>query len=603
MRSVVSILCPLLSFSLLFVGCAEKSETSLEELGLAVIPAPQYLQVRDDRIHPVVSLTFADEASTPGEEAYDLKIRKGKVTIAGNRVWALQTLQQLTTDDGQVPDVEVHDWPAYPLRGFMHDTGRNYQPIELLRQTIDVMARYKLNVFHWHLTDHPAWRIECRCYPQLNDPRFQRKGRDEGKYYTYEEIRSLIAYARERGVTVIPEIDMPGHSRYFTDTFGFTMDSDEGKRVLTDCLNEFFQEIPVDLCPYLHVGSDEIRIPDPHGFAEWIQSFVHESGRIPMTWDPGLPAMDYTVRQGWNAAEAQTGTLQAKSGRYVDSFVGYLNYYDPTLFAAKAFLHQAGGQQQPDTTQCLGGILCLWNDVRVDDKENISRHNGMLAGMMAFSERFWQGGPAEAPVNELLYPDPASPSGVALAQMERRMRIHRDRYYSLAEMPWSPNASLTWRVTLGDEVATAWGGTVDLVALCQEHGLVADSIVVARAETTIAVSCDTVMQAWLGFEVPARSDRMGMGIGQQGAWENDGLCFLNGVPVLPSADWQEPGAYRYPFHTWGSSYEEEPYRDEQFYWMRHPVTLSLHRGDNLLTIENPHSFPGQRWTFSFIPLE
>jgi hypothetical protein len=545
----------------------------------------------------------------------------------GNTVWALQTLRQLTTPDGRVPDVEIHDWAAYPLRGFMHDTGRNYQPIELLRQTIDLMSRYKLNLFHWHLTDHPAWRIECRCYPQLNDPRYQRQGRDEGKFYTYEEIRSLIRYARERGVMVMPEIDMPGHSRYFTDTFGFTMDSEEGKKVLADCLKEFFEEIPASLCPWFHVGSDEIHIADPDGFARWVQSLVHASGRIPMAWDPGLPVMEYTIRQGWNAAEAAGGALSRKPGRYVDSFVGYLNYYDPILFAAKAFLHQAGAQAVPDTTRCLGGILCLWNDVRVDDKENISRHNGMLAGMMSFSERFWQGGsPQQETLPEGegtspplrgsrrgsggleglevgLYPDPSTPAGQALAGMEQRMRMHRDRYYSLAEMRWAPNARLSWTITMGDRQMQAWGGTIDLEALCRQHGLDANARTAAVGETTLTVPHDTVIRAWLGFEVPARSDRMCTGIGEQGRWENDGRCWLNGEPVLPPAAWRAPGAYNYPFHTWHSAMQEEPYPDEQFYWMRQPVTLHLRKGDNKLRIENPHTFPGQRRTFTFIPLD
>lgn len=598
-----------LIFSLLFLscvqtfaGCAKREDISLDDLGLALIPSPQEVVVRSTKLHRLTSTSYANRQTSKGDDEYGLVVRKGKATMWGNTMWAMQTLQQITTEEGLVPDVEIHDWSAYPMRGFMHDTGRNYQPVELLRQTIDLMSRYKLNVFHWHLTDNPAWRIECRCYPQLNDPQYQRKGRDEGKYYTYEEIRALIGYAKEQGVTIVPEIDMPGHSRFFTDTFGFTMDSEEGKKVLADCLTEFFEEIPASLCPYFHVGSDEIHIADPKGFAEWIQSFVRDAGRVPMAWDPGLPTMEYTIRQGWNAAQASNGEVHRKPGRYIDSFVGYLNYFDPILFSAKAFLHQAGAQDEPDTTQCMGGILCLWNDVRVDNKENISRHNGMLSGIMAFSERFWHGGPSVAPENELLYPDPSTPSGIALAQMERRMKMHRDRYYSLAEMRWAPNASLAWTVTLGDKEMKAWGGTLDLEALCKVHGLDVNAQTSARAETTLTVEHDTIITAWLGFETSARSDRMGTGIGQQGCWENDGRCWLNGEPVLPANEWREPGAYNYPFHTWGSAMEEEPYKDEQFYWMRTPVSLHLHEGDNTLCIENPHAFSGQRWTLSFIPL-
>ena len=193
----------------------------------AIIPQPRECVVKGKKLHKLREVRVGtDFVPSLGADEYLLVVRKGRATIGGNRYWALETLRQLTDEQNRVPDVEIHDWAAYPVRGFMHDVGRNYQPLPMLKRTIDLMARYKLNLFHWHLTDNPAWRIECKCYPQLNDARFQRKGRDEGKFYTYDEIRELIAYAAERGIMVMPEIDMPGHSQFFTATFGFTMDSE-----------------------------------------------------------------------------------------------------------------------------------------------------------------------------------------------------------------------------------------------------------------------------------------------------------------------------------------------------------------------------------------
>ena len=144
------------------------------------------------------------------DEGYTLDIVKGKAIIRAKNqrayIWGLQTLKQLVTTNGTAPLVHVKDYPAFPIRGFMVDTGRNFIPHTQLKAYINLLSLFKVNVFHWHLTDNPAWRIECKVYPQLNDPQYQRKGRDEGKFYTYNQIREVIAYAKTLGVSVIPEI-------------------------------------------------------------------------------------------------------------------------------------------------------------------------------------------------------------------------------------------------------------------------------------------------------------------------------------------------------------------------------------------------------------
>ena len=111
-----------------------------------------------------------------------------------------------------------------------------------------------------------------------------------------------------------------------------------------------------------------------------------------------------------------------------------------------------------------------------------------------------------------------------------------------------------------------------------------------------------MVTAWLGFDTPARSDRMSTGIGQQYRWENDGMITVNGSAVWPSEPWKQPCAYCYPFHTWGRAQEEEPFTDEQLYWMRQPVKLNLKQGTNRIVITIPHAFRGQRWGFGFIPM-
>ena len=206
-----------------------------------LVPAPKEMKIiGTEKVSVKTVDAKVDARLRLPDEGYTLDIKGSTAVLraktARGLVWARATLRQLEDADGRVPRVRIQDYPAFPIRGFMHDTGRNFRPVELLKKELDLFSFYKLNVFHWHLTDNPAWRIECKAYPQLNDPQYQRKGRDEGKFYTYDEIREVIAYAKERGVTIVPEIDMPGHSKFFDTTFGCSMASPKGREVLKVCL-------------------------------------------------------------------------------------------------------------------------------------------------------------------------------------------------------------------------------------------------------------------------------------------------------------------------------------------------------------------------------
>ena len=565
-----------------------------------LIPQPKEYQQLGERRFSIRKVSVSPEFFENSEE-YRIEARRGRVTITGNATWALQTLCQLQDERHRIPDVVIHDWPDYPFRGFMHDTGRNFQTLDMLKETIELMSFYKLNVFHWHLTDYPAWRIECKVFPQLNDPQYQRPGRDPGAFYTYDEIRELIAYAAERGITIMPEIDMPGHSIYFKNAFGFTMDSEEGRQVLTQCLDEFFTEIPETCCPFFHIGSDEVYVNDAQGFMEWAEDIVVSHHRIPVAWDPGLPASDRVVRQIWNTAAGSNAAATKKGGRYLDSFMGYLNYYDPIWFVNKLFLHTPAAQEVPDTTTALGGVLCLWNDVRVDAKAHIALHNGMISGMMAYAERFWNGGALPGTVDERLVPCPDTEAGRRLADFERKMSTHRDRFHA-NDMPWAANVRLRWELRIGDaQPVVVYGGAVDLDAVCEAYSINAPVGAHAEAATTLVSPCDTVVDVWIGFDTPARSNRNGVGIGQQGRWEGEADVSVNGHRVNPPLSWTEPGQYHYAFNTWGKPEEEEPYANEQFYWMRTPVKIALKEGENVVVVVVPKLYEGLRWSFAFIP--
>ena len=236
----------------------------IEATAQNLIPSPVELTYKSRKSIKIENIDAATDASLKlPEEGYTIEIKKNKAVLRARTeqglIWAKATLAQLMDAEGKVPDVKVLDYPAFPIRGFMHDTGRNFRPVETLKKEIELFSSYKLNVFHWHLTDNPAWRIESRCYPQLNDPKYCPADRNPGMFYTYDEIREVIAHAWKFGVTVIPELDIPGHSQYFMTIFGVQMESEKGMKILDKLFEEFLAEIPAEDCPYIHIGSDEVR--------------------------------------------------------------------------------------------------------------------------------------------------------------------------------------------------------------------------------------------------------------------------------------------------------------------------------------------------------
>src|SRR3712207_5512649 len=263
------------------------------------------------------------------------------------------------------------------------------------------------------------------------------------------------------------------------------------------------------------------------------------------------------------------------------------------------------------TDKALGGILCLWNDVRVDDKALLLAHNGMPEDLLPFAERYWRGGKAPATSSKDLIPDPSTEAWKALRSFETKMIYHRDRFLKKWNMRWVANLSTHWKGTLpqrrGASVdamtwVDAWGGVVDIMALAKKHGVAMRPTMDAWMKTEIQSDRDTVIQAWVGFETAPRSSRISDGIGYQNEWEAQGRLFVNGVEVLPSQPWKEPGRYRYHYQTWHQAPSELPYTNEQFFWMRQPALIPLKAGRNEVKLYCPRVFPHESWLVGFLPL-
>ncbi|UCJ07980.1 family 20 glycosylhydrolase [Chitinophaga pendula] len=302
------------------------------------------LKIADSGDKNAIVLRTAKDTSHP--EGYTLKATHDLVTITGydssGTFYGMQTLLQLLpVQKGQtlwIPGADITDYPRFSHRGLMLDVCRHFFPIDFIKKYIDLMAMHKLNTFHWHLTDDQGWRIEIRKYPALQEVASRRKetmegpysdqkydGKPYGGYYTQAEIREVVKYAAERFITVVPEIEMPGHALAALTAYPnlgctggpyevgthwgvyddvFCAGNDSVFLFLQDVLTEV-----MDLFPgkYIHIGGDEspkVRwekcpkcqqrihnegLKDEHAlqsyFIQRIEKYLNSKGRQIIGWD------------------------------------------------------------------------------------------------------------------------------------------------------------------------------------------------------------------------------------------------------------------------------------------------------------------------------
>ncbi|SFF72857.1 hexosaminidase [Novosphingobium sp. CF614] len=238
-------------------------------------------------------IRFVREAGISGDEAYRLTVTAKGATVAasGDRglMWGAATLAQLLSPDARfgqpvrVPALTITDTPRFSWRGLMVDVARHFQPIETLYPVVDAMAAQKLNVLHLHLTDDQGWRVEIKRYPKLTEvggwrvpPSAGGAPADKvGGFYTQEQLKALVAYAGTRGITVVPEIDLPGHAQAAVAAYPEELSvlgdqprtghdwginpwlfspSERGMTFIRNVLDELVEIFP---SPVIHIGGDE----------------------------------------------------------------------------------------------------------------------------------------------------------------------------------------------------------------------------------------------------------------------------------------------------------------------------------------------------------
>jgi len=390
-------------------------------LGLAAVGTPPTLTVAVKEAGPAYPKFGEDES-------YSLEINTEHAALTAHTVAGalrgMETFSQLVTGDADgyyFPVVSINDRPRFPWRGLMIDVGRHFEPVDVIKRNIDAMAAVKMNVFHWHLSEDRGFRMESKKYPKL-----QGMG-SGGEFYTQEQVRDVIDYAADRGVRVVPEFDMPGHTSSWMvgypelasapgpyelevrwGVFDPTMDPtrEETYQFLDAFIGEMAALFPDE---YFHIGGDENngkqwkengQIQEflrAHGyrttaelqtyFNQRVLKILEKYGKKMVGWDeilmPELPkdaivqswrgykSLDQSAREGYNAIWSTT---------YYLDHMGPAEYHylsDPLPEDSKLTKEQA--------SHIVGGEVCAWGEFL--SPENIDSR--IWPRTAAIAERFW----------------------------------------------------------------------------------------------------------------------------------------------------------------------------------------------------------------------
>jgi hexosaminidase len=547
------------------------------------------------------------------DEAYRINVTGNKICLIANTsngiFNGIQTLSQLMRDGSMVNACEITDWPAFSWRGYMVDVGRNYETMDMLKQQIDKMAFYKFNIFHFHFTEDIAWRLESKMYPQLTAP--ENMLRNKGEYYTEEDMQELIAYCRERHITLVPEIDMPGHSAAFKRAMHVEMQSDSGIAILKNILTEFCKKYDL---PYFHIGADEVKITNKN-FVPEMTRFFENLGKKTIGWEPGGNFLPSTIRQLW--MDDKGALANATNIQYIDSRHLYLNHIDPLEAVVTLFNRQIGNKIKGDKSM-LGGTICMWPDRRVANEWDILRMNPVYTGMMAFGERAWRGGGYPGWITNVT----AGKQQNEFLEFEQRLLDHKEQYFQHIPFPYNRQGMMHWSLAgpyqndgiLSKSFApenknfkdtsslVAIGGTVVLRHWWAPliKGVLNDpkENTTWYAITKIWSDEEKLQDFWVGFNDISRSPATDPP--KQDTWDNhDSKVWVNGNEIAPPK-WKHGG---------GQGNPEMPLIDEGYSY-RNPTKILLKKGWNTVLIKAPiGKFKGkdwqnpEKWMFTFLPVE
>ena len=448
-----------------------------ENIGVNILPSPQQFELKEGKfLFDASTGVFADSvffeqipylksiSSQPlngesttiallyegafSDEEYILDISEDTIAISATTsegiIRGIQTLRQLLPlqkKSAYIPALSIHDYPRFSWRGMLLDCSRHFMEKDFIKRYIDLLALHKMNVLHWHLTEDQGWRIEIEQYPKLTEIgawRTQKDGSIYGGFYTKEDIREIVAYAKERHITVVPEIELPGHSLAALSSYPqlsctggpFEVENDWGVfkdiycagndsvfMFLENVLDEVLELFP---SKYIHIGGDEAPkyrwdncnkckarmrnegLDDSHQLQSYfitrIERYLNSKGRQIIGWDEILEgglAPSATV-QSWRGMDG--GIAAAKSGHYAIMSPTSHAYFDYDLDAIDlqkvySFEPIPSVLSEAEAQFILGGECNMWSERAPQDLVD----SKVFPRLMAMSEVLWTTAPKDYP--------------------------------------------------------------------------------------------------------------------------------------------------------------------------------------------------------------
>jgi hexosaminidase len=385
--------------------------------------------------HPKATLVIQTEHASKEiqevseDESYLLEVGASGAKLSAptplGTMHGLQTFLQLvdvSPDGFAAPFVTVQDKPRFPWRGLMIDSARHFIPLDILKRNIDGMEAVKMNVFHWHLSENQGFRVESKKFPKLHE-----LGAD-GLYYTQEEVRDMIAYARDRGIRVVPEFDMPGHSTaWFVGhpelasgkgpyeverrwgIFDPAMDPTNEKvyKLLDDLIGEMAKIFPDR---FFHIGGDEVNGKEWDAnpkiqafmktheiknndalqayFSGRVQKLVVKHGKAVIGWDevlvPGVPK-DIVIQSWRGQASLALAAKQGYRGILSNGYYLDLGWPAARHYAVDPMSGDATNLTPEEKQRILGGESCMWAEYV--NPENVDSR--IWPRNAAIAERLW----------------------------------------------------------------------------------------------------------------------------------------------------------------------------------------------------------------------
>ncbi len=343
-------------------------------------------------------------------------------------------LQQIINKEKSIPAFQIFDEPQFSWRGMMLDCSRHFMEVNFIKKYIDLLALYKINRFHWHLTDDQGWRVEIKKYPKLTEKGAYRwqEGQRYGGYYTQNQIRDILAYADMRGIIVVPEIEMPGHSQAALASYPelsctggpFEVQTEWGVFKDIFCAGEeksfvFLEDVLTEITdlfpsPYIHVGADEVpkfrwenctkcqnrikeeKLKDEHElqayFLSRIGKFLKSKGKQMIGWDEIMEGglnKDIIV-QSWRGFE---GAIQAtKDGNAAivsPTSHAYFDYgiHEIDLEKVYSFHPVPAELNQNEASLILGGSCNLWSERATQNQVD----GKVFPRLIAMASTLWSG--------------------------------------------------------------------------------------------------------------------------------------------------------------------------------------------------------------------